>query len=67
MQRIETGLPGVYELRPKVFRDTRGFFMETYHRAQFAELGITDPTMFESAAGAAAGNDSRLISVVWQP
>jgi dTDP-4-dehydrorhamnose 3,5-epimerase len=42
MQRIETALPGVYELRPKVIRDSRGFFMETYHRAQFAELGIAD-------------------------
>ena len=42
MQRIETSLPGVYELRPKVFRDSRGFFMEAYHRAKFAELGIKD-------------------------
>lgn len=42
MQRIETSLPGVFELRPKVFIDARGFFMETYHRAQFAELGILD-------------------------
>ncbi len=42
MQRIETTLPGVYELRPKVFRDARGFFMETYHRDRFAEMGIPD-------------------------
>lgn len=42
MQRIETSLPGVYELRPKVFTDSRGFFMETYHRGKFAELGIND-------------------------
>lgn len=42
MQRIETSLPGVYELRLKVFRDSRGFFMEAYHRAKFAELGIKD-------------------------
>jgi dTDP-4-dehydrorhamnose 3,5-epimerase len=42
VQRIETTLPGVYELRPKVFRDARGFFMETYHRGHFAELGIPD-------------------------
>jgi len=25
-----------------VLRDARGFFMETYHRRRFAELGITD-------------------------
>jgi dTDP-4-dehydrorhamnose 3,5-epimerase len=42
MQRIETTLPDVYELRPKVFRDARGFFMETYHRDRFAEMGISD-------------------------
>ena len=42
MQRIETSLPGVFELRPKVFRDNRGFFFETYHRRRFYELGIAD-------------------------
>jgi dTDP-4-dehydrorhamnose 3,5-epimerase len=42
VQRLETSLPGVIELRPKVFRDARGFFLETYHKAKFAELGITD-------------------------
>jgi dTDP-4-dehydrorhamnose 3,5-epimerase len=43
LQRIETSIPGVWELRPKVFRDARGFFMETYHRARYAEIGTTDP------------------------
>src|SRR5439155_1584957 len=42
MQRIETSLPGVFELRPVVHRDTRGFFIETYHKAKFADLGIAD-------------------------
>src|SRR5271163_2782985 len=42
MQRIETNLPGVWELRPKVFSDARGFFMETYNREAFADLGIAD-------------------------
>src|SRR5437660_11081534 len=42
MQRIETSLPGVFELRPIIHRDTRGFFIETYHKAKFAELGITN-------------------------
>jgi dTDP-4-dehydrorhamnose 3,5-epimerase len=42
VERSETSLPGVCELKPRVFRDTRGFFMETYHRARFAELGISD-------------------------
>jgi dTDP-4-dehydrorhamnose 3,5-epimerase len=42
MERIETNLAGVWELRPKVFSDARGFFMETYNREAFAKLGIED-------------------------
>ncbi|MGC1485511.1 MAG: dTDP-4-dehydrorhamnose 3,5-epimerase [Candidatus Acidiferrum sp.] len=42
MQRLETSLPGVLELRPLVHRDGRGFFTETYHQAKFADLGIPD-------------------------
>ncbi len=42
LQRLETPLPGVVEIRPKVFLDPRGFFMETYHSQKYAELGIYD-------------------------
>jgi dTDP-4-dehydrorhamnose 3,5-epimerase len=42
MQRIETSLPGVYELRPVAHHDSRGALLETYHRAKFADLGIKD-------------------------
>ncbi|MGB8472916.1 MAG: dTDP-4-dehydrorhamnose 3,5-epimerase [Candidatus Acidiferrum sp.] len=42
MQRIETSLPGVFELRPKLLADQRGFFLETYHQAHFNVLGIGD-------------------------
>ena len=42
MQRIETSLPGVLELRPMIHRDARGFFLESYHQAKFADLGIAD-------------------------
>src|SRR5215813_1080628 len=40
MRRIETSLPGVVLIEPKVFSDQRGFFYESYHRAKFAEIGI---------------------------
>jgi len=40
MRLIETGLPGLALLEPKVFRDERGFFLEMYSRAAFASLGI---------------------------
>lgn len=42
MEKIETSLPGVLELRPHVCRDKRGFFLETYHEAKFSALGIVD-------------------------
>ncbi len=42
MEPIETSLPGVYELRPVIHRDSRGSFLETYHHAKFADIGIKD-------------------------
>jgi dTDP-4-dehydrorhamnose 3,5-epimerase len=55
VQRIETPLPGVYELRPKVLQDRRGFFMETYHRDRFAELGISDIFIQDNHSRSAKG------------
>ncbi|RAP58410.1 dTDP-4-dehydrorhamnose 3,5-epimerase [Oleiagrimonas sp. MCCC 1A03011] len=40
MKRIDTDLPGVCVLEPKVFGDARGFFYESYNQATFAELGL---------------------------
>jgi len=40
-EKIETALPGVVILKPKIFGDPRGFFAETYHQQKFADLGIT--------------------------
>jgi dTDP-4-dehydrorhamnose 3,5-epimerase len=39
---IETAVPGVLELHPKIFRDARGSFVETYHRDRYADLGIRE-------------------------
>lgn len=30
MERIDTGLEGLFAIKPKVFRDERGFFLETF-------------------------------------
>lgn len=40
MRVIETGLPGVLELRPIQHGDDRGFFSETWRRDQCASAGI---------------------------
>ena len=55
VQREETSLPGVFELRPKVFRDARGFFLETYHQAELAEFGITDNFVQDNQSCSAKG------------
>ena len=40
MEVIETAIPDVKLLKPKVFRDARGYFTETYNAARYAEAGI---------------------------
>lgn len=40
MKRIDTKLPGVCILEPVVHGDQRGYFMETYSTAAFAQVGI---------------------------
>ena len=40
MQVIATRLPDVMLLAPKVFGDARGFFMESWNRQTFADLGL---------------------------
>jgi dTDP-4-dehydrorhamnose 3,5-epimerase len=37
---IETALPGVLIIEPRVFGDARGFFMETWNAAAFAGAGL---------------------------
>ncbi len=40
MQIEPTPLAGVVIVTPDIFRDRRGYFMETYHRRKYAESGI---------------------------
>lgn len=44
MNVIETALPEVLILEPKVFGDDRGFFLESYNQRVFESLGL--PTYF---------------------
>ena len=41
MNVCETALPGVLIFEPKVFTDSRGFFVETYNKERYAACGIT--------------------------
>jgi dTDP-4-dehydrorhamnose 3,5-epimerase len=40
MERVLTSLEGVFLLKPRVFGDQRGFFLESYNQRTLAELGI---------------------------
>ena len=41
-KKIETGIDGLYIIEPTVFNDSRGFFMETYTKKDFEEIGINN-------------------------
>jgi len=36
----ETGIEGLLILEPKVFKDPRGFFYESYHKEEFSRHGV---------------------------
>ena len=40
MNIIKTALDGVIIIEPEIFRDSRGFFMETYNQDRYKEAGI---------------------------
>lgn len=40
MKFLPTDIPGVLLIEPEVFRDSRGFFLETYHQQKYAEAGV---------------------------
>lgn len=42
MEIIKTKIEGAYLLKPSIFKDERGFFLQTYQKKQYKELGILD-------------------------
>lgn len=42
MNVLETSLSGLKIIEPKVFGDRRGFFLETWNRKRYAEIGIDE-------------------------
>jgi len=39
-ERIETGIEGLYVVKPTVFGDNRGFFMESWNKKEFEEIDL---------------------------
>ena len=46
MKLVETAIPDLKIIEPRVFGDERGFLMETWNRAAFAALGL-DPVFVQ--------------------
>lgn len=40
IQLVETAIPGLLIIEPRVFRDARGYFFESYTKAKFSAAGI---------------------------
>ena len=55
MKRIETALPGVCIFQPREFRDSRGFFMETWNSRTLASLGVERPFVQDNHSCSARG------------
>jgi dTDP-4-dehydrorhamnose 3,5-epimerase len=51
----KTDIPDVLVYTPKVFRDQRGFILETFRSNQFAEAGISGPFVQDNHSGSQQG------------
>lgn len=43
MDVIETGIPGLKIIQPKIFGDARGYFLETFSQKRYADAGVSNP------------------------
>ena len=55
MQIVQTSIPGVIILKPKVHEDPRGFFMETYRAEMLASAGVRDEFVQDNHARSGRG------------
>jgi dTDP-4-dehydrorhamnose 3,5-epimerase len=52
---IETTIPGLLILEPKVYGDDRGFFLESWNRRLFADIGLDFEFVQDNHSRSAAG------------
>ena len=55
MQITETALPGVLIVEPRLFRDARGFFLESYNAARYREAGLDATFVQDNVSRSARG------------
>lgn len=52
---LETEIPGVLIIEPRVFPDDRGFFMETYNAVAFRKAGLPETFLQDNHSGSTLG------------
>ncbi|MCP4204898.1 MAG: dTDP-4-dehydrorhamnose 3,5-epimerase [bacterium] len=55
MNRLETEIPGVIVLEPRVFSDQRGFFLESWNQTAFEAIGLDECFVQDSHSHSVAG------------
>ncbi len=56
VMRVERlAIPDVVLIEPRVFRDTRGFFFESFRASAYTSLGITTPFVQDNHSGSRQG------------
>ena len=67
MEFFSTSIPDVILIKPKVFGDQRGFFMETWQEAVFAKAGIQARFVQDNHSRSDPGVLRGLHYQIWQP
>jgi dTDP-4-dehydrorhamnose 3,5-epimerase len=55
MNVIETTIPGVVIIEPKIFGDAGGFFAETFQLQRYTDIGITQPFVQDNLSRSVRG------------
>lgn len=52
---VETQIPGLIEIHPKLWGDSRGFFLETFQQVVYADIGIVSPFVQDNLSRSSHG------------
>lgn len=52
---VETQIPGLIEIHPKLWGDSRGFFLETFQQEVYADIGIVTPFVQDNLSRSSHG------------
>ena len=55
MEIVETGIPDLYVVKPTVFKDSRGYFFESYNKEAFLRSGIDQNFVQDNESKSAKG------------